>query len=94
MQLQTSMAYRSTHSETCTLPRVWGAAMSTQYQVMVQCKARAPSGAVISIAPGIYSVIGEEPGRPSVQFVAKPRQFEIAYGEFQRLKTTGAIKPL
>jgi hypothetical protein len=73
---------------------IFGAAMSTQYQVMVQCKARAPSGAVISIAPGIYSVIGEEAGRPSVQLVAEPRKFEIAYGEFQRLKTAGAIKPL
>ena len=68
--------------------------MSTQYQVMIPCKARAPSGAVISIAPGVYSVIGEDPGRPSVQLVAKPRQFEIAYGEFQRLKTVGAIKAL
>jgi hypothetical protein len=68
--------------------------MSVQYQVIYQCKARAPSGAVVSIAPGIYSVSGEKPRQPSVQLVAEPHQLEISYREFERLKNVGAIKPL
>ena len=68
--------------------------MSVRYQVMVQCKARAPSGAVMNIPPGIYSVIGDEPGGPSVRLVGDTHQFEIAYDEFQRLKTAGAVERL
>jgi hypothetical protein len=66
--------------------------MTIQYQVAVQCKARAPSGAVMNIPPGIYSVTGDEPGQPSVRLVGDSHQFEIKYDEFQRLKTAGAVK--
>jgi hypothetical protein len=68
--------------------------MAVRYQILVQCKVRAPSGAVMNIPPGIYSVIGDEPGLPSVRLVGNTRQFEVTYTEFQRLKTAGAVEPL
>ena len=68
--------------------------MSVQYQVVVQCKARAPSGAVVNIPPGAYAVTGDEPGCLSVQLVQESRQIEITYGEFQRFKITAAVKRL
>lgn len=68
--------------------------MTVEYQVVIQCKARASSGAVVSIAPGTYTVVGDEPARPSVRLIQKSRELEITYDEFQRLKTAGAVKRL
>jgi hypothetical protein len=68
--------------------------MAVRYQALVECKARAPSGAIVNILPGIYTVIGDQPAQPSVWLVADKRQFEVTYAEFQRLKTAGAVEPL
>ena len=66
--------------------------MAIEYRVVVQCKARAPSGAVVNIAPGTYTVVGDEPALPSVRLIRDSREIEITYGEFQRLRTIGAVK--
>lgn len=68
--------------------------MAVDYQVLVQCKARAPSGAVMNISPGTYTVVGDEPGRPAVWLIRESREIEILYSEFQRLKSAGAVKRL
>jgi hypothetical protein len=68
--------------------------MPVQYEIPVPCKARAPSGAVVNIPAGTYAVTGDEPGRLSVRLTEQARQFEITYGEFQRLKIAGAVKRL
>jgi hypothetical protein len=68
--------------------------MALRYQIVVQCKARAPSGAAISIAIGSYSVIGDEPGHTSVRLIDPPHEIEVTYAEFQRLKANGFAIPL
>ena len=37
-------------------------------------------------------VVGDEPALPSVRLIRESREIEITYGEFQRLKTIGAVK--
>ena len=66
--------------------------MAVQYQVTVHCKARAASGAVVDIPPGIYSVTGDAPDSRSVRLVREARELEITHAEFQRLKNTAAVK--
>jgi hypothetical protein len=68
--------------------------MALRYQIVVQCKARAPSGAAISIGVGSYSVIGDEPGHTSVRLVDPSHQIDVTYAEFQRLKAAGFAVPL
>jgi hypothetical protein len=68
--------------------------MPVEYQILVECKARAPSGDVVNIPPGTYAVTGDQAGRLSVRLIQASRQIEITYGEFQRLKVTGAVKRL
>lgn len=63
-----------------------------QYRVTVQCKARTPGGAAVSIPPGTFSVV--VPGRLSVRLVEDSREIEITYAEFQRLRAEGTLKRL
>ena len=63
--------------------------MAVEYQVLVRCKARAPSGTVVSIMPGTYTSVGDEP----VRLIHESGEIEITQAEFQRLKAAGAVKP-
>jgi len=65
-----------------------------RYQVIFQCKARAPSGAVANLAPGAYDVTGDKPDSLAVRLRKGSREIEVSYTEFQRLQATGALKRL
>ena len=62
--------------------------MITYYRIQSQCKARAPSGAVVSIPPGVYSVEAA-PGQATVRLSSDLVRVELTSAELERLKRIG-----